>query len=400
MPEVRNGESNLSAAMPAKPGLKPLRPQFSSGPTAKRPGWSAGALAEACLGRSHRSKAGKAKLFQALDLSRKVLGLPADYRIGIVPGSDTGAVEMALWSLLGARGVDVLAWESFGKGWVNDILQQLRLPDVRKLEAPYGRLPDLAAVDFSRDVVFTWNGTTSGVRVPDGGWIPPTHEGLAICDATSAVFAMALPWERLDVVTWSWQKVLGGEAAHGLIVLSPRAVARLESYQPPWPLPKIFQLTSKGKLNEGIFLGDTINTPSLLVVEDAIDALSWAQEIGGLPALIRRTETNFAAIARWVQGRDWVEFLADDPAARSTTSVCLKIVDPTFVALDPPAQASFATKIAEQLDAEGAAFDIASYRDAPPGLRIWAGATVEESDLEALFPWLEWAYQEARRALI
>jgi phosphoserine aminotransferase len=398
--ETRNLGATLSTAMPTKPKLKPLRPQFSSGPTVKRPGWSEAILAGACLGRSHRSKAGKAKLQQALDLSREVLGLPVDYRIGIVPGSDTGAVEMAMWTLLGARGVDVLAWESFGKGWVNDILQQLRLADVRKLEAPYGRLPDLAAVDFSRDVVFTWNGTTSGVRVPDGDWIPARHEGLVICDATSAVFATQLPWERLDVVTWSWQKVLGGEAAHGLIVLSPRAVARLESYQPPWPLPKVFQLSSKGKLNEGIFRADTINTPSLLVVEDAIDALRWAQGIGGLPALIRRTEANFAAIAHWVEQRDWVDFLAGDPAARSTTSVCLKIVDPVFLALDPPAQASFAKTIAERLEAEGAAFDIASYRDAPPGLRIWAGATVEQADLDALFPWLDWAYEEARRALI
>ena len=300
--------------MTPKPTSKPQRPQFSSGPTVKRPGWSAAALAEACLGRSHRSKQGKAKLAEALDLSRAILGLPQDYRIGIVPGSDTGAVEMALWSLLGARGVDVLAWEAFGKGWVSDIAQQLKLADLRKLEAPYGRLPDLGAVDFSRDVVFAWNGTTSGVRVPNGDWIPEAHDGLVICDATSAVFAMELPWAKLDVVTWSWQKVLGGEGGHGLIVLSPRAVARLESYQPAWPLPKIFQLTAKGKLNEGIFRGETINTPSLLVVEDAIDALRWAEGIGGLPALIARTEANAAVIARWVEASPWAGFLAETPA--------------------------------------------------------------------------------------
>src|SRR5260370_15321648 len=326
---------------PAKPTTKPQRPQFSSGPTVKRPGWSAAALAEACLGRSHRSKQGKAKLAEALDLSRAILGVPADYRIGIVPGSDTGAVEMALWSLVGARGVDVLAWEAFGKGWVSDIAQQLKLAELRKLEAPYGRLPDLASVDFSRDVVFAWNGTTSGVRVPDGKWIPESHDGLVICDATSAVFAMGLPWAKLDVVTWSWQKVLGGEGAHGLIVLSPRAVARLESHQPAWPLPKIFQLTSKGKLNEGIFRGETINTPSLLVVEDAIDALRWAQSIGGLSALIARTEANAALIARWVEASAWAGFLAETPASPSPTSVCLKITDPGFLARDAAGQAAF-----------------------------------------------------------
>ena len=383
---------------PAKPTLKPLRPQFSSGPTAKRPNWSAAALSAACLGRSHRSKAGKAKLARALGLSRTVLGLPADYRIGVVPGSDTGAVEMALWSLLGPRGVDVLAWESFGKAWVADIVQQLKLADVRRLEAPYGRLPDLASVDFARDVVFTWNGTTSGVRVPDGNWFPPRHEGLAICDATSAVFAMELPWEKLDVVTWSWQKVLGGEGGHGMIALSPRAVARLERHQPAWPLPKIFQLASKGRLNEGIFKGETNNTPSMLVVEDAIDALDWAQRIGGLPALIARSEANFAALARWVERAPWVDFLAEVPATRSTTSVCLKIVDPGFRALDAERQAKFAKAIADRLEAEGAAYDIGAYRDAPPGLRIWAGATVETSDLEALTPWLDWAFAEARAA--
>jgi phosphoserine aminotransferase len=392
------GNLPVPDAMPAKPNAKPLRPQFSSGPTVKRPGWSAAALAGACLGRSHRSRPGKAKLAEALDLSRRILGLPADYRIGIVAGSDTGAVEMALWSLLGPRGVDVLAWESFGKGWVADIVQQLKLADVRKLEAPYGRLPDLSAVDFRRDVVFAWNGTTSGVRVPDGTWIPDSHEGLVICDATSAVFAMDLPWPKLDVVTWSWQKVLGGEGAHGLIVLSPRAVARLESHQPAWPLPKLFQLASKGRLNEGIFRGDTINTPSLLVVEDAIDALCWAQSIGGLAGLIARTEANFAVIEAWVERTPWVDFLAEALASRSTTSVCLKIVDPAFLARDGEGRAKFAKDIADRLETEGAAFDIASYRDAPPGLRIWAGATVEASDLEALTPWLDWAFAQAKRS--
>ena len=383
---------------PAKPTTKPQRPQFSSGPTVKRPGWSAAALAKACLGRSHRSKQGKAKLAEALDLSRAILGLPQDYRIGIVPGSDTGAVEMALWSLLGARGVDVLAWEAFGKGWVGDIAQQLKLTDLRKLEAPYGRLPDLGTVDFSRDVVFAWNGTTSGVRVPNGDWIPESHDGLVICDATSAVFAMELPWTKLDVVTWSWQKVLGGEGAHGLIVLSPPAVARLESYQPAWPLPKIFQLTSKGKLNDSIFRGETINTPSLLVVEDAIDALHWAQAIGGLPALIARTEANAAVIARWVEASPWAGFLAETPATRSPTSICLKITDPGFLARDAAGQAAFAKALADRLEAEGAAFDIGAYRDAPPGLRIWGGATVESSDIGALLPWLDWAFAETRRA--
>ena len=385
-------------ATTAKPNLRPLRPHFSSGPTAKRPGWSTAALAAACLGRSHRSKQAKAKLAEALELSRRILGLPAGYRIGIVPGSDTGAVEMALWSLLGARGVDVLAWEAFGRSWASDIARQLKLADLRTLEVPYGKLPDLKAVDFSRDVVFTWNGTTSGVRVPDGDWIPAAHDGLVICDATSAVFAMELPWAKLDVVTWSWQKVLGGEGAHGLIVLSPRAVARLESHEPTWPLPKIFQLSSKGKLNEGLFRGETINTPSLLVVEDAIDALSWAERIGGLPALIRRTTANFAVIDRWVGASRWAAFLAEEPATRSPTSICLKIIDADFLARDEEGRAAFAKAIADRLEAEGVAFDVASYRDAPPGLRIWGGATVETSDLEALLPWLDWAFSETRRS--
>ncbi len=382
--------------VPAKPPAGPRCANFSSGPCAKRPGWSAAALAGACVARSHRSRAGKAKLVEVLDRSRGILGLPADYRIGIVAGSDTGAVEMALWSLLGRRGVDVLAWESFGKGWLGDIVQQLRLSDLRKFEAPYGRLPDLAGVEFDRDVVFTWNGTTSGVRVPDGDWIPAKREGLVICDATSAVFAMTLPWEKLDVVTWSWQKALGGEAAHGMLVLSPRAVARLEGYQPSWPLPKLFQLTSGGKLNEGIFRGDTINTPSLLCVEDAIDSLRWAESVGGLAGLIGRTQANFAAIAGWVDRSPWIDFLAEDPAARSPTSVCLKLIDPWFTGLAAEHQAKVAKALAERLENEGIAFDIGAYRDAPPGLRIWAGATIETADLTALLPWLDWAYATIR----
>jgi phosphoserine aminotransferase len=385
-----------TTALPPKPTTRPACPNFSSGPCAKRPGWSAAALAEACLGRSHRSKAGKAKLAEVIDRSRAILGIPGDYRIAIVPGSDTGAVEMALWSLLGARGVDMLAWESFGKGWLTDVVQQLRLADVRKLEAPYGKLPDLSQVDFARDVVFTWNGTTSGVRVPDGRWIPASREGLVICDATSAVFAMELPWDRLDVVTWSWQKVLGGEAAHGMLVLSPRAVERLETYKPAWPLPKVFQMTAKGKLNEGLFKGETINTPSLLAVEDALDGLRWAESVGGLPALIRRTSANFAAIAGWVERSPHVDFLAEDPATRSTTSVCVKLVDPWFLGLKPEAQAAAAKALADRLEKEQAAYDIGAYRDAPPGLRLWAGATVETADLEALFPWLDWAHAALR----
>ena len=369
-----------------KPLQRPLRQQFSSGPCAKRPGWSLAALEGACLGRSHRSPEGRAKLAEVIKRSRDILGLPADYRLGIVPGSDTGAVEMALWSLLGPRGVDVLAWESFGKGWLADILQQLKIADVRTFEADYGSLPDLTAVDSDRDIVFTWNGTTSGVRVPDGDWIRSDRRGLAICDATSAAFAMALPWDKLDVVTWSWQKVLGGEAAHGMIALSPRAVARLESHKPPWPLPKIFQLAKGGKLIDGIFRGDTINTPSLLCVEDALDGLRWAESIGGLPALIARSEANLAAMAHWVERTPWVEFLAARPEIRSPTSVCLKMAD-----------AKAATSIADLLAQEDVAYDIGAYRDAPPGLRIWGGATVETADLEALFPWLDWAWSELQK---
>ncbi len=382
-----------------KPAMRPANPHFSSGPCTKRPGWSLENLENAFLGRSHRAKPGKARLKQLIDLTRDVLQIPDDYRIGIVPASDTGAVEMVLWSLLGARGVDMLAWESFGKGWVTDVEKQLKLDDVRKIEAPYGALPDLATVDFSRDVVFTWNGTTSGVRVPDADWIPDDRTGLTICDATSAAFAQNLDFSKLDCVTYSWQKVMGGEAAHGMLILSPRAVERLEAYSPPWPMPKIFRLTKGGKLNEGIFVGETINTPSMLCVEDQIDALNWGREIGGVVALRARADENADVIARWVATADWVEFLADDPATRSNTSVCLKIIDPDVSAMPADAQAAFAKAIATRLDNEGVAFDIGSYRDAPPGLRIWTGSTVESGDLAALTPWLDWAFVEELSAL-
>jgi phosphoserine aminotransferase len=344
------------------------------------------------VGRSHRAKGGKAKLAEVIERSKQILGLPADWRLGIVPASDTGAVEMALWSLLGRRGVDVLAWESFGEGWASDVAKQLKLDDLRLLKAGYGELPNLAQVNFARDVVFTWNGTTSGVRVPNGEWIPDNRAGLAICDATSAAFAMELPWPKLDVVTWSWQKVLGGEAAHGMLALSPRAVERLESYTPAWPLPKIFRLTKGGKLIEGVFKGETINTPSMLAVEDALDGLKWAEEIGGLPALIQRAEANLKAVADWVDSSDWAGFLAATPETRSCTSICLKIVDPWFLSLDVDAQAATAKRIAALLEEEGVAYDIGGYRDAPVGLRIWGGATVEPSDTAALLPWLDWAY--------
>ncbi|MFX4221150.1 MAG: phosphoserine transaminase [Thalassobaculum sp.] len=382
-----------------KPQHLPRVPLFSSGPCAKRPGWGPAVLSDAALGRSHRSKIGKAKLADILDRSRRILGIPDDYRIAIVPASDTGAVEMVMWSMLGARGVDMLAWESFGAGWVTDATKQLKLEDVRVLEAPYGEIVDLAQVDFSRDVVFTWNGTTSGVRVPDGDWIPADREGLAICDATSAAFAMDLPWDKLDVVTWSWQKVLGGEAAHGMLVLSPRAVERLESYTPPWPMPKLFRMTKGGKLNEGIFKGETINTPSMLAVEDALDTLAWAEEIGGLAALKARCDANLAAIERWVDGSDWAGFLARDKAVRSSTSICLSIVDPAFRSLSEDEQNAAAKRIATLVESEGAGYDIAGYRDAPPGLRIWGGATVEATDIEALLPWLDWAWGQVKSEL-
>ncbi|PPQ29339.1 phosphoserine transaminase [Rhodopila globiformis] len=375
----------------AKPDLRPNNPNFSSGPCAKRPGFTLDALAGAFLGRSHRAAEPKARLAEIITLSRSILGMPADWRLGIVPASDTGAVEMALWSLLGARGVDILTFESFGEGWATDIVKHLKLKDARVLSAPYGKLPDLSAVNPANDIVFTWNGTTSGVRVPNADWIPANREGLAICDATSAAFAMDLAWDKLDVVTWSWQKVLGGEAAHGMLALSPRAVERLETYTPAWPLPKIFRLTSKGKIAEGVFKGETINTPSMLCAEDALDGLRWAQNIGGLKALMGRSEASLKAVADWVAQSDWADFLAEEPATRSCTSICLKIVAPWFTALPAEGQAKAAKQLASLLEKQGVAFDIGAYRDAPPGLRIWAGATVETSDVVALLPWLDWA---------
>lgn len=383
----------------AKPGLRPANPNFSSGPCAKRPGWSLQALADAPLGRSHRAKIGKTKLEQAIELTREVLKVPADYRIGIVPASDTGAVEMAMWSLLGERGVDMVAWESFGAGWITDVVKQLRLADTRKFEAAYGELPDLSKVDFDRDVVFTWNGTTSGVRVANGDFIPADRKGLTICDATSAAFAQRLDFAKLDVVTFSWQKVLGGEGAHGMLILSPRAVERLETYKPAWPLPKIFRMTSNGKLIEGIFKGETINTPSMLCVEDYLDALKWAKALGGLDALVARADANFAVIDRFVANSSWLGHLAVVPETRSNTSVCLSIVDPDVAALDKDGQAAFAKAMVSALEKVGVAFDIGAYRDAPPGLRIWAGATVETSDLVALMPWLDWAFANQKAAL-
>ena len=382
----------------AKPVLRPASPNFSSGPCKKRPGWSADALETAVLGRSHRSKLGKQRMEEVIDRSRAILNLPDGYLLGVVPASDTGAVEMALWSMLGARGVDMLAWESFGATWVTDVIKQLKLEDVRTLEADYGTLPDLNTVDFDRDVVFTWNGTTSGARVPNGDWISANREGLTICDATSAAFAQDLPFDKLDVVTYSWQKVLGGEAAHGMLILSPRAVERLENHTPSWPMPKIFRLTKGGKLIEGIFEGATINTPSMLCVEDHIDTLEWAQSIGGLKGLMARADSNAAAIAKWVAQSDWAAFLAKDPANQSNTSVCLRIVDPEILALDSSEQAAFAKSVAMRLAHEGVAHDIGSYRDAPPGLRIWAGSTIETSDIDALLPWLDWSFASQKVA--
>jgi len=381
------------------PGVRPAIPHFSSGPCAKRPGWSLQALTDAALARSHRAKLGKGKLKRAIDLTREILEVPADYRIGIVPASDTGAVEMALWSMLGARPVTMLTWESFGEGWVSDVQKELKLKPLTVLKAPYGELPDLAKVDWSSDVVFTWNGTTSGVRVASGDWIAADRAGLAICDATSAAFAQRLDWPKLDVATFSWQKVLGGEAAHGMLVLSPRAVARLESYTPAWPLPKIFRMTKGGKLNEAIFEGETINTPSMLCVEDYLDALAWAKSIGGLNALIARADANTKVVADWVRRTPWVDFLARDPATRSNTSVCLKVVDPAVTKLAADAQAGFAKSLAAMIEKEGAGYDLAHYRDAPPGLRIWCGATVEATDVEALTDWLDWAFARTKDAL-
>jgi phosphoserine aminotransferase len=382
-----------------KPAVRPVIPHFSSGPCPKRPGWSLQTLTDALLGRSHRSKAGKAKLKRAIELTREVLEVPAGYRIGIVPASDTGAVEMALWSVLGARPVTMLTWESFGEGWVTDVAKQLKLKDTKVVRADYGALPDLAAVDCDTDVVFTWNGTTSGVRVPNGDWIAADRKGLTICDATSAAFAQPLDWAKLDIVTFSWQKALGGEAAHGMLILSPRAVERLESYSPPWPMPKIFRMTKGGKLNEAIFEGETINTPSMLCVEDYLDALVWAKGVGGLKALIARADANTKVLADWAARTPWIGFLADDPAIRSNTSVCLRFTDPAVASLPLDAQSAFAKNVASLLDKEGVAYDIAYYRDAPPGLRIWCGATVEASDVEALTGWLDWAFAAAKEAL-
>ncbi|MEO1207658.1 MAG: phosphoserine transaminase [Pseudomonadota bacterium] len=378
------------------PDVRPANPHFSSGPCPKRPGWSLDALSGAFLGRSHRAKGGKAKLKDAIDQTKEILGIPADYCCGIVPASDTGAFEMAMWTMLGARGVDILSWESFGAGWVTDAVKQLKLDDLRKFDAPYGQLPDLTKIDFSRDVVFTTNGTTSGVRIPNYDWVPADREGLTFADATSGAFAQAIDWAKVDVMTFSWQKVLGGEAAHGMIVLSPRAVERLESYTPAWPLPKVFRLTKGGKLIEGIFKGETINTPSLLCVEDYLDALKWTVSVGGQAGMQARADANAKVLHDWVARTEWIANLADDPATYSNTSVCLKIVDPAVTGLSADAQAAFAKNIVSLLDAEGVAKDIGSYRDAPAGLRIWAGSTVETSDLEALTPWLDWAFAQAK----
>ena len=377
-----------------KPNVRPQSPYFSSGPCTKRPGWSLDALGDATLGRLHRSDAARSKVAAVIEETRALLHIPDDYRVGIVAGSDTGAVEISLWSLLGPRGVDVLAWDAFGDGWAIDVLDQLKIADARILKAKFGEIVDLSAVDFSHDVVFAWNGTSSGVRVPNADWIPEDREGLTICDATSAAFAMEIDWSKIDCATWSWQKVLGGEAAHGMLVLSPRAVERLVTYTPPWPLPKLFRLTNNGKLNEGIFQGDTVNTPSLLCIEDALDALRWAKGIGGVKAQIARSEGNLAAIAGWVEKTDWIDFVVADPAIRSCTSVCLKLSD--ACGLDGDARDMAPRRIAELLAAEGVAYDINAYHASPPGLRIWAGATVEREDIEALLPWLEWAIGEAR----
>ena len=381
----------------AKPDMRPANPRFSSGPCSKRPGWDLRNLENAPLGRSHRAAVGKSRLKQAIDLTREVLRVPDDYRIGIVPASDTGAYEMAMWSMLGARKATMVAWESFGSGWVTDAVKQLGI-EAETVTADYGKLPDMAAVDWNTDVCFTWNGTTSGVRMPSGDVIPASREGLTLCDATSAAFAQDLPFDKLDVVTFSWQKVLGGEAAHGVLILSPRAVERLESYTPPWPLPKIFRLTKGGKLIEGIFEGATINTPSMLCVEDYLDALNWAKSIGGLDGLMKRADNNFAVLDHWVAATPWIDNLTEAPETRSNTSVCLKITDPEIAALDADAQNAFVKTMTKLLDDEGVAHDIGAYRDAPPGLRIWTGATVEQADLEKLTPWLDWAFARAKDA--
>ncbi len=374
------------------PNIRPNKQNFPSGPCTKRPDWSLAALDDALLGRSHRAAPGKAKLNQVIERSRALLGLPDDYLLAIVPASDTGAMELALWNLLGSRGVDVLAWENFGGEWVTDTVDQLRIDDVRVMRADYGDLPDLSQVDFNRDVVFVWNGTTSGVRVPNGDWIASDRAGLTICDATSAAFAMDLPWERIDVATYSWQKVLGGEGAHGMLVLSPRAVERIENHEPIWPLPKLFRLTKGGKLNAGVFRGETLNTPSMLCVEDALDSLAWAESVGGLPGLIARSEANLAAIVQWVDASPWARFLARDPATRSCTSICLSVASPWFQGLGGEDQAAAVKRMVTLLNEAGVAYDVGGYRAAPPSLRVWGGATVETSDIKALLPWLDWAY--------
>jgi len=379
-----------------RPSQKPANPNFSSGPCSKRPGWSVDSLKNALLGRSHRAGVGVKRIVEVLDKSKSILGMPEGWRLAIVPGSDTGAVEMALWSLLGPRGIDALSWEVFGKLWVVDILKQLKLEDVRTFEAPFGEIPDLSKVDTDRDVVFTWNGTTSGVKVPNGDWIKSDRKGLMICDATSAVFAMELPWDKLDVVTWSWQKVLGGEAAHGMLALSPRAVERLESYTPPWPMPKLFRLTKAGKLVEEPFEGKTINTPSMLAVEDCLDALKWAESLGGLQGLLKRTYANLQAVEAWVEKTDWAEFLPKTKDIRSNTSICFKVVDPWLQGMDDEAQLKVIKAVEKMLDSEGIAFEVANHRDAPPSFRIWGGATVETSDIAAALEWIDWAYQSVR----
>lgn len=381
-----------------KPTTKPANPRFSSGPCAKRPGWSLSALEDAALGRSHRAKIGKTKLKEVIDRSKAILGIPADYVLGIVPASDTGAIEMALWSLLGARGTEVLVWESFGKGWATDCKKQLKLADLKVTEAGYGEIVDLSKVDWKNDVVFTWNGTTSGVRVPNADWIPDNREGLAICDATSATFAMDMDFKKLDVITWSWQKALGGEGGHGMLALSPRAVERLTSYKPAWPLPKIFQMTKDGKLIDGIFVGETINTPSMLAVEDAIDGLKWAEQVGGLKSLIERSNNNLKTLEQWVEKSNWIEFLCADKSIRSNTSVTFKIADSWYQGLGADAQAKALKDFTSLLEKENVALDIGAYRDAPAGLRIWAGATVENSDMQALLPWLDWAWAEVKQS--
>jgi len=383
----------------AKPGVRPAIPHFSSGPCAKRPGWSLQALTDAVLARSHRSKIGKAKLKRAIDMTREVLDVPADYRIGIVPASDTGAVELAMWSMLGARPVTMLAWESFGEGWVTDVEKQLKLKDVTVLKVPYGELPDLSKVNSDTDIVFTWNGTTSGVRVPNADWIKADRKGLTICDATSAAFAQALDFKKLDVVTFSWQKALGGEGAHGMLILSPRAVERLETYKPAWPLPKIFRITKGGKINEGVFVGETLNTPSMLCVEDYLDTLQWAKSIGGAKALRARADANAKVMIDWAARTPWIANLARDPATASNTSVCLRLTDPAVTSLPAEAQIAFVKSMEAMLDKEGVAYDIANHRDAPASLRIWCGCTAEKSDVEALTPWLDWAFAQAKAAL-